>query len=689
MSLSCRAGLVFAALLACLSGSARAVEYEVFVDIETEEDLYDLRVSDQLSEGSFAALLLLYQTKVDLNRADRDRLYALPNLDLAQVDRILAYRDTVGSIVAVDDLMRAGVLEPALAESIRPFVVVRAPSESPPRARGFARLQTRWSGKHDRLPPSAALQARLRSPNELDVGVLAVLTRTDVGRARWEPGREALYAAGERVRFVVPKLYLQWESESWAVVAGTYRIGFGQRLTFDVTDQINPNGFFGDYELRRSYDLVLGCRRAAGELFEPPCPSDVVTRITPDYRWTNRLTGLAIGARTITKHAGWLQAYAWGSYQVDRVPRFEVRNRAQCPDPRRDDDPACRAPPVYIGGDPRDPAPTFTAGTLPRMVVEALGGANVSYFWDRRVHVGLTGYGAVPRWLVDGVALDYQESARKPFGGPFGALGIDFAHGAGVHDLFGELTRSFDAQSGGGGGYGAVVRSVTALPAVELDVSARYYGVRFSNPYARPISAPDELEGLRARDEAGARWRTTAELGPRLGLRTLIDLWRRLSRRAGGSLAFARLDIDAPGPSKVAWWASYRSAPRAWLTAARYAYAVGGSLAFAIQYQHEWLKQVDRGGPRQDMTALVELATRPTELFRLRLRIRYDFEDILDNQRHVQALWGYVETMIALRDRGTLRLRYDSRVFLDGRPSTLTRQPNPEHWLSIELAFAF
>jgi len=37
----------------------------------------------------------------------------------------------------------------------------------------------------------------------------------------------------------------------------------------------------------------------------------------------------------------------------------------------------------------------------------------------------------------------------------------------------------------------------------ELEVVGRYYSTDYVNPFARPISQPDEFEGQRARDEAG------------------------------------------------------------------------------------------------------------------------------------------------------------------------------------------
>ncbi len=683
---------VSAWIVAWFPRDAGAVQYEVFVHVEAEEDLYDLLVSGQISERSFGALLLLYQTKVDLNRADRERLYALPNLDLVHVDRILHYRDEVKGIRALDDLVAAGALDANLADAIRAFVIVRSLEAPKSETDGFLRVQGRWSGRYDRLPPAVAIQARVKTLRNLDVGAVGVLTRNDVHQVRWDRGRQALTAEPERVRFVVPKLYAEWEDEKWEVVLGTFRIGFGQRLTFDVTDQVSPNGFFGDYELRRENDLALRCRRRAGELIESPCSTDRVTRVTPDYKWTNRLAGAAVGLRKADMGPGWLQAYGWGSYQVHRVPRIEVANAGTCVDPRLDEDPGCQAPTVYVrGADPAKPTSELSFATLPAMVVEGLGGANISYFWSSRAHAGMTGYGSAPKWLVDGVELTFQEFARRPFGGPFGAVGIDAAYGFGVQDFFVELARSFDSQVDGGGGYGAILRSVTGLETTELDISVRYYGRNFANPYARPVSAPDELDGLRARNETGVRMRTTSSFGRKLGWRTVADVWRRLSERGIEAALFARVDVDMRGPWGWAFWTSYRSSnSQGLVTATRFAYQPSTRLTISAQYQHEWVGfTAERDRLRQDIVALLHVTSRPTDRLRVRARARYGFEDITNNHRLTQVLWSYLEAALSLRERDTLRLRYDFRVFFDRRESTLARVPNPEHWLWLEYVFQF
>ncbi|MGB8329431.1 MAG: hypothetical protein WCE62_04835 [Polyangiales bacterium] len=672
--------------------NASAVQYEIFVDVENEEDLYDLLLTEQVSESSFNALLLLHQTRIDLNRASREQLYLLPNLDYGHVDLILAFRKAARAIHNLEELVGAGVLSMRLSESLRAFVIIGSPEAPRPQTHGFVRVQSRWSGRYDRLPPAAAVQARIQALRSLDIGVVAALTRNDLHRVRWDPTRDAFTADAERVRVQMPKLYVEWDDDRWEIVAGTYRIGFGQRLTFDVTDQVTPNGSFGDYELRRGNELELGCRRARGELSATPCRQDLVARVTPDYEWTNRLAGVALGLKHLSAGPGWLQLYVWGSYQVHRIQQIEIADAGECDDPRQDDEAECDAPPVYVRGSSLTaPASTATYATLPAMYAEGLAGGNVSYFWNARSHLGITGYGSFPRWLVEGVELGFQEIARKPFGGAFGAIGLNAAIGFGRQDLFVELARSFDSERGGGGGYGAVFRSVTTLRMTELEASGRYYGSSYVNPYARPLSAPDELDGLRARDEAGLRLRAATQLGRRVGLRTLADAWRRLSSGKFNGLVFARMDLQVAPAWAYSIWSEYRSsAGQRLLLATQLMYQPVQRLAVSAQFLHRWVGPKLGGGQlQQDIAAVVSITTRPIDFLRIRIRARYDFEDIWNNHRLPQVLWTYVDTTFTVREHDVVRLRYDFRIFLDRREATLSRVPNPEHWLWIEYAVRY
>jgi hypothetical protein len=671
-------------MLALLPHPARAVPYEVFIDIETEEDLYDLLVTEQVSEASFDALLLLHQTRIDVNRAGREELYLLPNLEYDDVDRILSYREDAGSIHQLGDLIASEALTRRLAESLVAFTVVRPAEAAHKGADGFLRLQSRWSGRHDRLPPAAALQARVHAASHLDAGIMASLTRNSLRRVRWDVSRQALSVQSERPRLEFPKAYVEWDTETWEIVVGTYRIGFGQRLTFDVTDQVTPNGAFGDYELRRVNELGLRCKRSAGELESSPCPKSPVVRVTPDFMWTNRLTGLAAGLKQVPLGRGKLQAYAWGSLQPHRARSIELVEASRCADPRNDEAPGCGSPEVYVRGrDPSAPASTASYASLPLVAAEGVAGAHLGYAWDSRSRFGLTGYGSATRWLINGARLDYQEFASKPFGGPFGAVGLSASYGFRRQDLFAEVARSFDRQPGGGGGYGGVARSVTSFVKGELDLSVRYYDSRFANPYARPVSAPDQLDGLRARDEAGLRMRIAQRAGARASFRVLLDGWRQLSKGAFQALSFARADVDLAPTWAWSVWTEYRTPGRGALVASRLAFEPIRQFAMSCQLQHRWLRATTTRAQR-DLAVVLHATTRPVDILRVRARLRYDVEDIDDNHRLPHTIWLYVDSAIAVRKRDVLRVRYDLRAFLDERKSTLIRVPNPEHWLWLE-----
>jgi len=253
-----------------------------------------------------------------------------------------------------------------------------------------------------------------------------------------------------------------------------------------------------------------------------------------------------------------------------------------------------------------------------------------------------------------------------------------------------EVARSFDALPGGGG-FGAIVRSVSSLPGAEIEVSARYYEPSFANPYARPISAPDELEGLRARDEAGLRIRVTAFQGRRFALRTAADAWRRLSSGAFGSALFARSDLHFGEAWMLALWAEHRNTvAQRFLLAARLAFTPTHRVSVSAQLEHAWHEiRVAAGGAQQDIAAVLSITAQPHDLLRLRVRLRYHFEDIWNNHRLPQTVWGYLDAALTLRERDLLRIRYDLRAFLDERDSTSARAPNPEHWIRLEYTFRY
>ena len=694
-----------------------ANEYEVFVDIETEEDLYDLLASEDIGEDTFNALLELFQRGVNLNRASRGELYTLPNLTYSEVDGILAYREQVGWIDSPAALVAAGILTDKKFLSIAPFLVVQDRKRTRLSANGRFSAQTRYSQEDGDTPPPLALRAHVNTLRHLTVGAAFVVTRQRVGDVAYDANRNALSATNTKTRPHLPKFYAQWDTESYQAIAGTYRIGFGQRLVFDNTDQYEPHGIYRDNEVFRSSDLSRECKRSQGELEASPCAGEAGDiYVTPDFSWRDSLTGGALGAKAVEIGTGWVSAHAFASHQPRGIYQYELHHPSEaCMNPRDDDNEACSSPDVFHRNttDSLAPSSRFSFHTLPNMYRETTVGGNVSYFASQRTHVGLTAYRSSIDWLVNGFDLDFQEWSRRPFGGPFGAFGADAAWGRHWLDVFVEVAHSFDDMTGGGGGVAAIARTTATWKNNEIETSVRYYDKKFANPYARPISASDQFEGLRARDEAGGRIRYTGRITKQVSLRTSADFWVQPSDELPKTLVFVRSDVEVS--KRFAWglWAQYqnkdlgnggrgqcfeisveedeRGEPipcggEKIRGTGRIRYRPSKKTTVSLQLQAQLLDDAKFDDKyRTDTSAWVSIVYKPNKTLWLRGRSRYLFEDISDNEYLEQSLWTYVDATYKLSDTYTIRGRYDLYWWLDNRLATNDRLPSPENRLWVEL----
>jgi len=701
-----------AAIVLATAGAAAANPYEAYIDIETEDDLYDLVASQQITQETFEVLIDLLHRGVDLNRAGRAELYSLPNLTYDDVDAILAYRKEQGFIRDPAELVRANVVTEDRLLSIAPFLVVRDPFAELSSVHGFVQAQSQYTAGDDEVMP-VALRARVMSGRHLTAGIAVVETRLRAGEVVYDPNRDALLVEAPGAQAHVPKIYVHWQGDAAQAIAGTYRIGFGQRLTFDTSSDYTPNGIYRDDQLYRSLDLARECNQGQGELAAAPCTDDH-RYLTDDLRWREALLGAAAGVDHLPIADGWLQLYAWGSYQPRSVYQYEIYDRTACADPRADDDPACKAPDVFVrpDGDVLDPAGELQYSTLPDMYAEALAGANATFFASRRSYVGVTAYGARDRWLVDDGAggemldLDFQEWSSRPSGGEFGALGLASSIGVQSFDVGGEVAHSFDTMDDtpgaidGGGGPAGIVRATYTDPGRhEVELSARYYDTNFLNPFARPIAAPDELEGQRARDELGTRVRYTGQTGA-LRLRAAVDGWRTVSTGVGHAEGYLRADVEATRDVGWGLWLDVHDKDRSALcdpdsgavTASgdpldckgrrgsgtgRVRWRVSRLVSLAAQAGYELIDEGD-DGTRQDLSAWVTATWRPTQDLRLRARIRYLDEDLADAASLERSVWTYIEGWQRLFDKDRLRVRADLYWWLDERDRTMIREPQPE-----------
>lgn len=726
--------LTLLALALLVPRPAWAIEYEIFIDIDDEEELYDLFVTEQISEDTYNTLLELRRRGLDLNRATRDQLYTLPNLNYDEVDAILAYRAEVGVIHAPADLVAAGVLSRETLGSILTFISASDEQAKLTATHGWVRYQTAWAQADNTVPPMV-LQARITTLRQLTIGVAGFVVRQQTGNAVWDPTRDSLMAPELAPRVRVPKVFVEWNGEKFGVIAGHYQIGFAQRLTIDTTTRYTPNGFVIDDSVRPSRDLTRRCRESAGELPETPCPEgddDPIYYTSRDFTWRESLRGLAIGAKHLSLPVGWVQLYGFGSWQSRRLYQYDMVDKNTCDDPR-----TCGSVPLLVQRSDRDrlaPTSLHRWATIPNLYDELLAGGNFSWFYDRRTRVGVTGYGANVLWRTQGVDLDFKDSATIPFGGAFGAVGVDAAWGRGWSDLGVELARSFDSMKSllpadanyGGGGFAGIIRQTSTFGAHELELSARYYDQNYANPYAGPISQADQYDGNRARDEAGGRIRYGGRVADRLDLRGLADVWVQPSERSPKIQTYLRGDVDVNEWFRPGLWLQYRNvdlrpnslvgciddgssieqtdrnedgsinfrsgclAEVGQITGRLGFRPLKGKLTIIAQYQHEFIDDTSVDTRlRQDSNATFIVRANPISSLRISARLRYLFEDIQDNTYLEQSVWAYFDASYVIKRMFLIRLRYDVYQWLDERGSTPSRVPNPEHRLRLELEARF
>ncbi|HEX5750788.1 MAG TPA: hypothetical protein VFZ09_31480 [Archangium sp.] len=689
---ACPPALLTTWLLLAVTG-ARAEPYDVEVSLSDEADLRALYEDGVLAEEDFETLRELLRTGVDVRTASREALYALPGLTWAQVDALLAYRARGEGDFAPEALVEAGVLTAEQLQRVRPFLAGEARASSP--VSGRLRLLTAY-GAADALVPPVLLHAQAEGPLGLKGGAVASLTRRRLEAVRYEPRRRALVAGLPGVVPQVPKLHLRWEGEHASVLVGTYRLGFGQRLTLDTTGRPAPDGFVPD----DGFQPPGGPERRCMLTGTGACPAEEPPgRVTPDFAWTEGFRGVAGTVRGQVEGVT-LAFTGFGSHQSRDLSQYELLDTRT----RKTPDVLAVLPGMRTPGSVR-----FVSRTLPDVFHELAGGGHVTVGLSPRTRAGLTGWGAWPVWAVEGAGLDLKPSSRFPAGGGYGAVGADATWGAGPVDLFLEAVRSFSAA---GGGFGAVQRTVLGDRRRELELTLRYYERGFDNPYSRPVSGPDEFEGLRASNELGARlrylhptedgaWRMTGK----------VDVWTQPpGGEASGTFHLgtsARVDYVGVPELQPSVWVELRNkdlgqngpglcfegedcAGEQYRVAGRVRLDATESLRLAAQYQHTLVGSRQRPGSfQQDGRASFEVLVRPLSSLRLHGRASWQDEDLSENTRLTQSVRTSLEVAWDAAAALGTRARYE--LVLDLKAPVGARSPPelPQHLFRLELEGRF
>lgn len=493
---------IAAALATCLVAPAARAELYDAVDLSQvtqEEDLRDLAYQGDLDDEDVSILIELLLDPVDLNRARRDALYQLPSLTYEHVDAILAWRQEHGRFESVDQLLEVPGITPDILAQLARFAAVRPPVSE--RLRPSGSVKVRGAGiVHSGERPEGYAVAQAGA-QDFDAAVV-LLEQPGVGAWAFDPNDLSFNIALGSPVYSLAKVYVAVDRPTFSAILGSYTAGFGQRLTFDVSQRTRPNGFYRDHRVSNSIDFD-----ASQRLFGAAAT------------WNGASVGeVSIGGTAFIS--------------VGRKDLYQNYFSVLPPAGVEYGELAYGLSPDFSTADGTD----YQYVTLPDLYSEAILGVHGEVDLPGIHRLGVTAWGA--RLNPRAPIYFLNQLPDRPL---FGAVGLDFSTGYGSWDAAGEIA-VMDS-----GGVGALVRAARGTKKGEIVISARHYGEGFDNPYSRgkaqadtyssprpdrrdvgdPPLDPDEITGYdRDRDEQGVRVEGYWKAKPWLRLTAFSDQWR-------------------------------------------------------------------------------------------------------------------------------------------------------------------
>ncbi|NUN13167.1 MAG: helix-hairpin-helix domain-containing protein [Myxococcales bacterium] len=519
----------------CMTLSVSLAEpVNVPILVDTDQDIYDLFANGDIDEEQRDRFLALLDDPLDLNTADREDLYELPSVTYGLADVILAAREIKKGFRSVEDLKTIPELPHDILRQIRPFVVVIIPEPFQFPVKGQVKtgvIDNFFDGRN----PGAYFQTKLTGFDLVDVG-WAMTLADQPGRLGYvsEPANtdNLPYFIGAEPSFTIDPLAKLFaatsihlsEKTKLRVIAGSYMIGFGERLTFDWSDRIDPHGWYEDDVLYLNYENG---------------------KVTP----RKGLFGGAVTAEHIELSDDiWLDVTVFGSYWQYPLYQYDMKI-FDAEDPEE----PFKGTKVYfttldsLSGDDGcwSDGRCHAYATFPKVYSETLVGGNISVFAGKRNHVGATAYWSQPTFVVGDQRVVFAPSSAFPQRDSIYAVGVDGAIGIDKTDFSAEVAVLDNGE------WGAILRTIIEFYKVDLEIGARYYGEDFDNPKSRAQAARDERFGNIARDEAGGRIKIISRPLKWFDFQLMMDTWYRLSlerfaTEAAGRFTFHMLpDLSA------------------------------------------------------------------------------------------------------------------------------------------------
>lgn len=517
-----------------------AMDYRVPILVQDESDIEELYLRGDISENERDRLLELLLDPLDLNTASRDDLYDLPGISYTMADEILRQRKD-RPFQSVEDLSRIPGVDADVMSQIRPFVRVEPPRKPPKpkeirkdpvKGRIRARVVDEVGDSANRYPETylraEASQGRnirfgamVRGVNTLNTPEFRSVEQGDMPATEWKFNQDNtpksldgglspsettthsryLYTDGQTWLPSWPKAYLLMDfprtalgSAKARVLAGSYRIGFGQRLVLDNSGRRHPYGFIPDLALYESEDR---------------------------YRPFNGFTGVAAsltGIPLLVVQADITAFFSWWKHDVYQYDLNSARS-----------DTGLETLDSYTVLTPyKDPFYRLLKyQTLPLAMSETIGGANLTLHMGRRIRWGFTGYGATIDFHLDDPDTRFAPSSKFPNRDVFAAFGTDIAIQLSPVRIFGEVALT-DL-----GAPAAMALVATDLGRLRLETSYRYYDTEFDNPHSRAAAMPDEHLGNRDRGEHGAQASARLRVHPTTDLRLEANVWQHTTSPSG------------------------------------------------------------------------------------------------------------------------------------------------------------
>jgi len=513
---------VCAAAFAWGTSTARAYEYRVPIYIQDEDDINELLYSEDISEEERDRLVAIYRDPIDLNDADREELYNLPGLTYAMVDAIIERRDEK-PLTRLTQLKKLAGIDADIISQMQPFVRIAPTGKAAPKGKdaflskvrmkaadrisedddnhpeGYMRAETRRADRKMQFGAAATLRNTIGQPSYYDVAngdMPVTVWKFNAGREPKTLGDGAtpdtdvyeryLKTSGTTYMPSWPKVYAMFNTDAASGLAGSYRVGFGQRLVLDNTGNSNPHGFAPDLEIYEGDDGFSLSRGFFG----------------------------AVG--TVRKDVGRFDADATGFFSWWRYDVYQYDLHHDLPLGSKDDSESYKVLTSYKQGMYRQ----LSYVTLPQAYSETLGGGNVTLNFDKRTHVGITGYAAQTGFYLDDPDTVFARSSAYPQRDMFYAVGLDAAYGKDNVSLFSEVGM-MDNQA-----FAGTVRGLVELDPIIFETSYRYYGFDYDNPHSRGYGMADEFEGDRDKGEQGIMLSAKYKVSKQLSLRVDEDIWQ-------------------------------------------------------------------------------------------------------------------------------------------------------------------